>query len=137
MASFISLTDLIYPVNSVYISVNSTSPGSRFGGTWTAINGALRAGSNINQNFGSDTCTLTTSQIPSHTHNCTSTGRMTNISLGAGYTCPVINTYGDLNTPQTGNTGGGGPTPSCNTVLAFTLGRELLDFLGEQGGQHE
>ena len=109
MASFISLTDLIYPVGSTYISASSTtSPASRFGGTWTAINGALRAGSNINKNFGSDTCTLTTSQIPSHTHSCTNTGRVANIGLGSGYTCPIINAYGDAGTPQTGNTGGGG-----------------------------
>lgn len=37
MASFISMTDLIYPVGSVYLSSNSTSPGSRFGGGWTPI----------------------------------------------------------------------------------------------------
>lgn len=37
MASFISMTDLIYPVGSVYFSSNSTSPGSRFGGSWTSL----------------------------------------------------------------------------------------------------
>ncbi len=29
--------DTVYPVGSVYISVNSTSPASLFGGTWTQI----------------------------------------------------------------------------------------------------
>ena len=30
---------LAYPVGSIYMSYNSTSPASRFGGTWTAITG--------------------------------------------------------------------------------------------------
>lgn len=37
MASFISMTDLIYPVGSVYFSSNGTSPGSLFGGSWTSL----------------------------------------------------------------------------------------------------
>lgn len=37
MASFISLTDLVYPVGSYFISNTSNSPASRFGGTWTQM----------------------------------------------------------------------------------------------------
>lgn len=29
--------DLFYPVGSIYLSVNSTNPGSIFGGTWVAF----------------------------------------------------------------------------------------------------
>lgn len=35
--TMLSITDLIYPVGSVYISVNSTNPGVLFGGTWQQI----------------------------------------------------------------------------------------------------
>lgn len=35
--TMLSITDLIYPVGSVYISVNSTDPGELFGGTWQQI----------------------------------------------------------------------------------------------------
>lgn len=35
--TMLSITDLIYPVGSVYISVNSTDPGKLFGGTWQQI----------------------------------------------------------------------------------------------------
>ncbi len=38
MASFISMTDLVYPVGAMYFSANSTSPGSLFGGNWTQLN---------------------------------------------------------------------------------------------------
>ena len=31
------LIDLIYPIGAVYISVNSTNPGTLFGGTWEQI----------------------------------------------------------------------------------------------------
>lgn len=31
------IVDLVYPVGSIYMSVNSTSPASLFGGTWTQI----------------------------------------------------------------------------------------------------
>ncbi len=32
-----SIVDTIYPVGAVYISIESTSPASLFGGSWTAI----------------------------------------------------------------------------------------------------
>ena len=32
-----AIVDTVYPVGSIYMSVNSTSPASLFGGTWTRI----------------------------------------------------------------------------------------------------
>ena len=68
----------MYPVGSIYMSVNSTSPASLFGGTWTAW-GSGRAPVGINtsdSNFnavektgGASTHTLTTAQMPSHKHS--------------------------------------------------------------------
>lgn len=44
----------IYPVGAVYISYNSTSPASLFGGSWTQITGAfIRAATDVNTG-GSD-----------------------------------------------------------------------------------
>lgn len=58
----------IYPVGAVYISYVSTSPATLFGGTWVQITGRfLRMANDVNTG-GADTVTLTTEQIPSHTH---------------------------------------------------------------------
>ncbi len=125
MASFISLTDLVYPTGSIYMSTDSTSPGSRFGGTWTSISGALRAGSNIGSNFGSDTCTLSVSQIPSHAH---SVGFDKDVSYSSGSTRFSPHTAGSSGAGYnftSSYTGGGHLTPSCSTATAPTHGEGL------------
>lgn len=43
-ALYDGLIDLIYPVGSIYISVNNTSPATIFGGTWAKINGRFLVG---------------------------------------------------------------------------------------------
>lgn len=65
--------DMIYPVGSVYISVNNTSPSSLFGGTWEQIEDTflLSAGDTYTagDTGGEATHTLTTTEMPSHSHN--------------------------------------------------------------------
>ena len=57
-----------YPVGALYLSFSATSPASLFGGTWAQITGRfLRAASGTGTG-GSDTCTLTGTQMPSHYH---------------------------------------------------------------------
>ena len=66
------LIDLIYPVGSIYMSTNNVSPQTFFGGTWSQITDRflLAAGSTYaaGGTGGSATHTLTTSEMPSHTH---------------------------------------------------------------------
>lgn len=65
-----SLLDIFYPVDSVYISTVNTNPASFLGGTWVAISredAVLRA-SNTYGLTGSDTHTLTTKEMPAHSH---------------------------------------------------------------------
>lgn len=40
VAKINNFIDVVYPVGSVYININSTSPATLFGGTWQAISGA-------------------------------------------------------------------------------------------------
>lgn len=44
--------DDVYPVGAVYVSVNSTSPASLFGGTWERINSKFLYGTNDDANIG-------------------------------------------------------------------------------------
>ena len=71
-----TIFDLIYPIGSIYMSVNSTNPGNLFGGTWVAwAKGRVPVGVNTSGTFntvektgGSETHKLTVAQMPSHTH---------------------------------------------------------------------
>lgn len=71
------VVDSIYPVGSIYMSVSSTSPATLFGGTWSQLQNRflLGAGSSYTagNTGGAATVTLTTSQMPSHTHTFTGT----------------------------------------------------------------
>jgi len=60
----------IYPVGSVYISLNSTSPATLFGGTWEQITDRFLFATNHDPGAtgGSDKHTLTIAELPSHNH---------------------------------------------------------------------
>jgi microcystin-dependent protein len=66
------LLNVVYPVGSIYMSVNSTSPQSFLGGTWTQIQNTflLAAGSSYSNGStgGAATVSLTTANMPSHGH---------------------------------------------------------------------
>lgn len=66
------LADIIYPVGSIYISVNNTNPSTYYGGTWVQIKDRfLLACGNTYSNGatgGEASHTLTNDEIPSHNH---------------------------------------------------------------------
>ena len=122
---FTSTDDLIdktYPVGSIYMSVNNTSPSTLFGGTWVQLTDTFLYASNTadtNSTTATDgeaTHTLTTNEMPSHTHSppswvhyASSNGNTGNYSV-TRVTANNGNTYVN-STPQTnkdtGSTGGG------------------------------
>lgn len=67
-----TIFDDIYPVGSIYMSVNSTNPANLFGGTWTQLKDRflLGAGSTYTNGStgGSATQRLSAANLPSHTH---------------------------------------------------------------------
>ena len=67
-----ALLNAIYPVGSIYMSVNSTSPATLFGGTWERIKDRflLAAGDAYaaGGTGGEATHTLTEGEMPAHSH---------------------------------------------------------------------
>lgn len=73
-----SIGTKIFPVGSIYISVNNTNPSSFLGGTWQSFgSGRTLVGVDTSQtefntvlkSGGAKTHTLTTAQMPAHTHS--------------------------------------------------------------------
>lgn len=69
MSNFVNLMDIVYPVGSIYHSMNTTSPADSIGGTWTKIKTFLYGADTANQTGGEATHTLTVDEIPSHVHS--------------------------------------------------------------------
>lgn len=77
-----NLLDAIYPVGSIYMSANSANPSTLFGGSWEAWgSGRVPVGvDSVDTDFntaekegGEKTHSLTTTEMPSHTHDFTGT----------------------------------------------------------------
>ena len=68
------ILEAVYPVGSIYMSVNSTSPATLFGGTWEAIQGKFLLGADggaykAGSTGGEAAHTLTVDEMPKHTHS--------------------------------------------------------------------
>lgn len=67
-----NIIDIIYPVNSIYMSLNSVNPSTLFGGTWEQIKDTflLAAGATYKAGTtgGEATHTLTANEMPAHAH---------------------------------------------------------------------
>ena len=67
-----NIIDFIYPVGSIYMSVNNVSPAIFLGGTWEQIQDTflLSAGSkhSAGSTGGEETHTLSVAESPAHTH---------------------------------------------------------------------
>lgn len=119
--------DNVYPIGSIYMNVNSTNPGTLFGGTWEQIQGKFLLGMSSSYPAGSQggeaSHTLTTEEMPSHGHNPANQsgyfGFITNskkafevgdmgVQSGSGRYYPYSTTAFDIiRNPLTGTTGGG------------------------------
>lgn len=98
------LLDNVFKVGYVWISYEPTPPSDIVGGEWTAITGVFPRFNNATGTGGSDTVTLTVSQIPSHNHAWRGYDLMPN---GTGGSRKRLTPGNDL-AGYTQNTGGGG-----------------------------
>ena len=102
----------MYPIGSIYMSIDNINPSLKFGGTWEQIKDKflLSAGDTYaaGTTGGASTVTLTTNQIPAHTHGSkTLTGSITYHGSNGGVINSVsgiitgndriANSYADIN----------------------------------------
>ena len=73
----INLADLVYPIGSIYISVNSVNPQTLFGGAWEQLQDRFLLGAgklSAGDIGGEETHTITISEMPSHAHGVATPG---------------------------------------------------------------
>lgn len=110
-----ALLNYIYPIGSVYSSYTSTSPATRFGGTWTAITGRFPYYNAGTDTGGSNTHSLTQAQMPRHNHPVSGVVLTAAGSTYVAYQVYYSFTQGDT---STGYTGGSGTAQSASNGAA-------------------
>lgn len=123
----LSIWDKMYPVGSIYMTVNDENPGNLFGGTWEKIEGRFLYGldsENIGTGWepkdvgGSNTTTLNVENLPAHTHSFSGT------TSGTQAQAHVQLTYPNSLTDNWGNEGkilGGAPGNAWSTEAISTI----------------
>ena len=139
-----NIVDLIYPVGSIYMSVNSTSPATLFGGTWSRITGRFLLAATDNGSSGASQAAGNTGGsanaiVPYHRHSVSavtdgiSGGSHTHTmsaewSSGSGsssaYTMTANRSTGTKTVPSTGSSHNHN-LPSHNTNYAGTDGNTV------------
>lgn len=100
MSNFVNLLDITYPVGSIYHSMNTISPASSVGGTWTQIKTFLYEADTAKETGGEAIHKLTVNEMPKHNHrtidnNCifNSNSGLSRVSVAAGSTATFSQSY--------------------------------------------
>lgn len=108
-----ALVDLLYPIGSIHMSVNSENPSTYFGGTWESWGaGRVPVGvdttdtdfSSVEKTGGAKTHTLTVEQMPSHSHKFS----LTNLYFASGDVNIATATNGVVSDYKDTSASGGG-----------------------------
>lgn len=95
-----SLIDMVYPVGSIYMSTQNTSPATLFGGTWQALENRFLVGAGDTYTAGvtggEATHTLTASELPQHTHWASGNSQAENGDWGIAEVKNISGTSGVL-----------------------------------------
>lgn len=139
------LIDYIYPIGSIYMSVNSTSPQILFGGTWeTFAEGRTLVSVAENEyNFreaelygGEATHTLTTSEMPEHTHSFTGTGHTHTLNNHThSFSATTGSSGAHTHTGKTKSNASG--TGTNNYVRGWNYSAEETELLTNSAGSHK
>lgn len=127
-----------FPIGFIYLSQNSTSPATTFGGTWAALNeDRFLRPSNAWTTGGSKK--ISTKQLPAHSHNIAafpndgsgSSGNVMNVAARDSWGYFLYNTSCQVGEVE--ETGGGQITGLITAIA--TVGIELLNFYLLDGGE--
>lgn len=114
----------VYPVGSIYMSVNNVSPASFLGGTWAALKDRFLIGAGntyaVNATGGSTTHTLTVNEMPSHNHQTNITVYSSSASTTGWVRDTVEKTYQTQSFTST-STGGGAAHNNMPPYLAVYM----------------
>lgn len=124
------LVDLIYPIDSIYISLGSTNPEVLFGGTWAQISGrfllASGGGYSLGDYAGEATHTLTIEEMPSHNHTLI---WASSSQFGDSYARLVSSNIPDVSSQVTNDsmysTGGSQPHNNMPPYLVVNMWRRI------------
>lgn len=101
--------NLVYPINSIYISYSHESPAALFGGSWTRLSNTFLWGCDssgvIGQTGGEQNVTLSIDEIPTHQHflaNYNSSGTTASFSSYAVMSPGTVGYSGNVRTSYSG-----------------------------------
>ena len=127
---------VMYPVGSIYMSAASTNPQTLFGGTWVAwgagrvpvgVSAADTAFNTVEKTGGAKTHTLTTNEIPAHTHNIPiywSTSAGNNYAVPQGLESNDPRQYQGVSNP-TSSVGGGQPHNNLQPYITCYMWKRI------------
>ena len=134
-----------YPVGSVYVSNKNVNPGTIFGGTWVAFGSGRTLvgvdGSDTNYNTvektggsNSQNITLTTSNLPSHTHTVTAKGTVSSTFTGSSVTTSEAGSHSHVVNYNMGS--GSINANGSRFAKSLVTGAETWKGSTDSGGSH-
>lgn len=94
--------DAVYPVGSIYMSLNETSPQTLFSGTWERLDDRFLVGAGTSYDAGDtggeESHTLTVSEMPSHKHSVTSGSMNKAVQVNNDASSKIYPAYSEINT---------------------------------------
>ena len=128
MAKWINLLEVVYPIGSIYQSTKSVSPASIVGGTWNAVQDKFLLGCGeefiANSEGGEIEHTLTTAEMPSHTH-----------PAGSSNQNPYFYSFSHAHSTEEADGGWSGSTYKYPRVTASGTISETTSIRAAGGGQ--
>jgi hypothetical protein len=121
------LLEKIYPIGSIYMSVNNVSPQEFLGGTWERIQDRFLLGAGSTYSAGSTggeaTHTLTINEMPSHKHSIYIVGSQSGEWIGFGGGAGTQ--YAQWNSQYIKETGGSQPHNNMPPYLAVYMWQRI------------